>query len=145
MKQYKIYDSEEDESESEEEENEETEKIIDMKNKNEDKGQDKSFSWIKKLNDISRNETVKSEMNAYNKKKTGGSSTRAQTKRPNDDNNNNTNFNSNKNFSQNFNENKLYMLNLRNSSSTGNLNPYTIVAKEPIFYRFFLKKSKKIT
>ena len=144
MKQYKIYDSEEDESESEEEENEETEKIIDMKNKNEDKGQDKSFSWIKKLNDISRNEAGKSEMNAYNKKKTGGSSTRAQTKRPNDD-NNNTNFNSNKNFSQNFNENKLYMLNLRNSSSTGNLNPYTIVAKEPIFYRFFLKKSKKIT
>ena len=69
MKQYKIYDSEEDESESEEEENEETEKIIDMKNKNEDKGQDKSFSWIKKLNDISRNEAGKSEMNAYNKKK----------------------------------------------------------------------------
>ena len=34
------------------------------------------------------------------------------------------------------------MLNLRNSSSTGNLNPFTIVAKEPLFYKFFLKKQK---
>ena len=107
-----------------------------INDKNEKK--EKSFSWISKLNEISRNEEMKSEMNIYNKKKTGGSTTRQQTKRQNE----NNNFNSNKNFLENLDENKLYMLNLRNSSSTGNINPYTIVAKDPMFYKFFLKKRK---
>ena len=131
IKQYKIDDSEKEESEEDEEE--ETETINDKNEKKE-----KSFSWISKLNEISRNEEMKSEMNIYNKKKTGGSTTRQQTKRQNE----NNNFNSNKNFLENLDENKLYMLNLRNSSSTGNINPYTIVAKDPMFYKFFLKKRK---
>ena len=138
IKKYKIIDSEKDENDSEEEENEETEKIIDMKGKNEGEDKDKNFSWIEKLDEISRNEGNKSDKNIYNKRKTGGSTTRTQTKRGIDNNNSNIN----NNFLENFDENKLYMLNLRNSSSTGNLNPYTIVAKEPIFYKFFLKKSK---
>jgi len=133
IKQYKIDDSEDSE---EEEENEETEKNSDKIDNNEKK--EKSFSWISKLNDISRNEGFKSEINYYNKKKTGGSTTRPQTKRQNE----NNNFNTNKNLLENLEENKLYMLNLRNSSSTGNLNPYTIVAKDPMFYKFFLKKPK---
>ena len=131
IKQYKIDDSEKEESEEDEEE--ETETINDKNEKKE-----KSFSWISKLNEISRNEEMKSEMNIYYKKKTGGSTTRQQTKRQNE----NNNFNSNKNFLENLDENKLYMLNLRNSSSTGNINPYTIVAKDPMFYKFFLKKRK---
>ena len=131
IKQYKIDDSEKEESEEDEEEETET-----INEKNEKK--EKSFSWISKLNEISRNEEMKSEMNIYNKKKTGGSTTRQQTKRQNE----NNNFNSNKNFLENLDENKLYMLNLRNSSSTGNINPYTIVAKDPMFYKFFLKKRK---
>lgn len=131
IKQYKIDDSEKEEIEEDEEE--ETETINDKNEKKE-----KSFSWISKLNEISRNEEMKSEMNIYNKKKTGGSTTRQQTKRQNE----NNNFNSNKNFLENLDENKLYMLNLRNSSSTGNINPYTIVAKDPMFYKFFLKKRK---
>ena len=32
------------------------------------------------------------------------------------------------------------MLNSRNNSSTGKLNPYTFTAKNEIFYKFFLKK-----
>jgi hypothetical protein len=131
IKQYKIDDSEKEESEEDEEEETET-----INEKNEKK--EKSFSWISKLNEISRNEEMKSEKNIYNKKKTGGSTTRQQTKRQNE----NNNFNSNKNFLENLDENKLYMLNLRNSSSTGNINPYTIVAKDPMFYKFFLKKRK---
>ena len=131
IKQYKIDDSEKEESEEDEEEETET-----INEKNEKK--EKSFSWISKLNEISRNEEMKSEMNIYNKKKTGGSTTRQQTKRQNE----NNNFNSNKNFLENLDENKLYMLNLRNSSSTGNINPYTILAKDPMFYKFFLKKRK---
>ena len=131
IKQYKIDDSEKEESEEDEEE--ETDKVNDMNEKKE-----KSFSWVSRLNEISRNEEIKSEMNYYNKKKTGGSTTRPQTKRQNE----NNNFNSNKNFLENLDENKLYMLNLRNSSSTGKINPYTIVAKDPMFYKFFLKKAK---
>ena len=132
IKQYKIDDSEKEESEEDEEE-EESEKISDKNEKKE-----KGFSWVSRLNEISRNDEIKLEMNYYNKKKTGGSTTRPQTKRQNE----NNNFNSNKNFLENLEENKLYMLNLRNSSSTGNINPYTIVAKDPMFYKFFLKKPK---
>ena len=35
------------------------------------------------------------------------------------------------------------MINLRSSSSTGNLEPFTVVAKDSMFYRFFLKGNKK--
>ena len=45
---------------------------------------------------------------------------------------------------ENLEQNKLYMLNLRNTSSCGNLNPFTVSTKEPIFYKFFLKKPKHI-
>ena len=34
---------------------------------------------------------------------------------------------------------KLYMLNVRNNTSTGNINPFTITANKGIFYKFFSK------
>ena len=138
LKQYKLDDSENEESESEEEENEETRNKSDINN-NDYINKDKSFSWIKKLNEISRNEGMESERDYNNKRKNGGSTTRSQTKRKYE----NNNFKSNKSM-ENLEQNKLYMLNLRNNSSCGNLNPFTVSTKEPIFYKFFLKKPKHI-
>ena len=139
LKQYNLDDTEKDESDSEEEENEENTENKSGSNNNEEKEQ--NISWIQKLNEISRNEGNKAENNFLNKRKNGGSTTRSQTKRKND--NNNNNFNSNKKYLDNFDDNKLYMLNLRSSSSTGDLNPYTVVENNPLFYKFFLKKSKR--
>ena len=136
---YKLNELKDDEFE-EEEDNEETENKGDTNN-NTDKDKDESFSWIKKLDEIAKNEETK-EIGSFNKKKVGNSSTRPQTKR--NKGNSNNNEDSNKQFFENLDENKLYMLNLRNSSSTGSLNPFTIVAHEPIFYKFFLKNQKSI-
>ena len=138
---YKLNELKDDEFEEEEEEdNEETENKSDTNN-DDYKDKDESFSWIKKLDEIAKNEGTK-EIGSFNKKKVGNSSTRPQTKR--NKGNSNNNEDSNKQFFENLDENKLYMLNLRNSSSTGSLNPFTIVAHEPIFYKFFLKNQKSI-
>ena len=142
MKQYKFDESQKDEDESEEEENEESDKKSDVSDKENKENKEESFSWIKKLNEIAGNEGYKNERK-NKKRKTGGSTTRTQTKRKYDKNNNlYICFDSNKKTIDNFGENKLYMLNLRSSSSNGYLNPYTIVAKDPLFYKFFLKNSK---
>ena len=138
LKSYKLNELKDDEfTEEDEEDNEETENKSDT-NDIYDKEKDKSFSWIKKLNEIAKNEVTK-EIGSFNKKKAGNSTTRPQTKRRKDSSNIDE---TNKQLLENLDENKLYMLNLRNSSSTGNLNPFTIVAKEPLFYKFFLKKQK---
>ena len=142
LKQYKFDESQKDEDESEEEENEESDKKSDVSDKENKENKEENFSWIKKLNEIAGNEGYKNERN-NKKRKTGGSTTRTQTKRKYDKNNNlYICFDSNKKTIDNFGENKLYMLNLRSSSSNGYLNPYTIVAKDPLFYKFFLKNSK---
>ena len=131
LKQYNLNDSEKDDEKSNEEE--ETENKNDLIPNND---KDKNISWIKKLNDISRNDRLQIEKSS-NKRKTGGSTTRSQTQKKieKDDYNNNK-------INDNLDENKLYMINLRSSSSTGNLNPFTVVAKDPMFYRFFLKSNK---
>ena len=116
----------------ENEENEEIEEETENKKNNENK----SISWIKQLNEISKNEETEREKDELNrKKKNGASTTRSQTKRKNND--NEKEFNKK---NENLDEDKLYMLNLRNSSSTGKLNPYTFTAKDELFYKFFLKK-----
>ena len=132
LKQYNLNDSEKDDEKSSEEE--ETENKNDLISNND---KDKNKSWIKKLNDISRNERLQIEKSS-NKRKTGGSTTRSQTQKKieKDDYNNNK-------INDNLDENKLYMINLRSSSSTGNLEPFTVVAKDSMFYRFFLKGNKK--
>ena len=134
IKQYKFNESDESDSSS----NEEIEENENMEEKSSTIEENKTFSWIKQLNEISRNENIKSDRD---KKKAGGSTTRTQTNRGG----NNININNDDKFFKNENsdENKLYMLNLRSSSSTGNLNPYTVVTKNDIFYKFFLKQSKK--
>ena len=105
-------------------------------NEEKDEGGNKSISWIKKLKEISKNEEIKEdrEKDEMNKRKKGASTTRSQTKRKSND--------KEKDFINRNSEgdDKLYMLNLRNSSATGKLNPYTVTAKEQIFYKFFLKK-----
>ena len=110
----------------------------DEENEDGEEGGNKSISWIKKLKEISKNEEIKTDRDkdGMNKKKKGASTTRSQTKRKTID---KEKDNINKNSVQN-DEEKLYMLNLRNSSATGKLNPYTVTAKEQIFYKFFLKK-----
>lgn len=120
------------------EENEEEEEIEDNNDGNKSKETNKSFSWIKKLEEISKNEEMriqkeKEEINK--KKKMGASTTRSQTNRKSIEKEKDIN-----NKGEKLDDNKLYMLNLRNSSSTGNLNPYTFTAHNQIFYKFFLKK-----
>ena len=118
----------------EKEDNEDMEEPDDKNN-----NKNKSFSWIIKLNEISKNEETKTgrEKDEQSKKKKGlgASTTRSQTKRKENDREKDINKNS-----ENYEEYKLYMLNLRNSSSTGKLRPYIFMGKDPIFYKFFLKK-----
>ncbi len=118
------------------EENEDVEESEEKCNKNEDK----PFSWIKKLYEISNNgiKTERGKNEIKKKKGTGASTTRSQTKRKDTDRekyiiNNNSNYLGED-------KDKLYRLNLRNSSSTGILNPYTFIANDGLFYKFFLKK-----
>ena len=113
----------------------------DEENEEKDEGGNESKSWIKKLKEISKNEEIKTDRDKddkdeMNKKKKGASTTRSQTKRKTID---KEKDNINKN-NEPYDDEKLYMLNLRNSSATGKLNPYTVTSKEQIFYKFFLKK-----
>ena len=117
------------------EENEDVDEGEEKYNKNEDQ----SFSWIKKLYEISNNgiKTERGKNEIKKKKGAGASTTRSQTKRKDTDRekdiiNNNNYLDEEKD--------KLYRLNLRNSSSTGILNPYTFTANDGLFYKFFLKK-----
>ena len=116
---------------TEENENEEDEEI-----EEENDGGNKSISWVKKLREISRNDEIKTDRDKdeINRRKKGASTTRSQTKRKSIDKDNINNYNEISG------DEKLYMLNLRNSSATAKLDPYTIMAKEEIFYKFFLKK-----
>ena len=116
---------------TEENENEEDEEI-----EEENDGGNKSISWVKKLREISKNDEIKTDRDKdeINRRKKGASTTRSQTKRKSID---KDNINDNNEISG---DEKLYMLNLRNSSATAKLDPYTIMAKEEIFYKFFLKK-----
>ena len=110
-------------------ENEESEDNNDKKNE-----ENNSLSWIKKLDEISKNEEIKTEREKEEinkKKKNGASTTRSQTNRKNTD--------REKEINGNYNEENLYMLNSRNSSSTGKLNPFTFTAQDELFYKFFLK------
>ena len=134
IKKYKFNNSLEDEENEEDEEIEESNEINSKQNK--------SISWIKKLEEISKNEENKTEREKdelNKKKKLGASTTRSQTNRKNSDKEKDINININKKI-ENIGQDKLYLLNSRNNSSTGNLNPYTFTAKNEIFYKFFLKK-----
>ena len=134
IKKYKFNNSDDEDNEEEEEEIEES---CDKNSK-----QNKSISWIKKLEEISKNEENKTEREKdelNKKKKLGASTTRSQTKRKNSDKEKDIYVNLNKK-NKNKVDDKLYMLNSRNNSSTGKLNPYTFTAKNEIFYKFFLKK-----
>ena len=94
------------------------------------------------MEEISKNEENKTEREKdelNKKKKLGASTTRSQTNRKNSDKEKDINININKKI-ENKGQDKLYLLNSRNNSSTGNLNPYTFTAKNEIFYKFFLKK-----
>ena len=124
-------------------ENEELEEIEDISNKK------KNYSWIKKLKEISKKEGIKTERSKYDlnrmKKGDGASTTRIMTKRKDNylekdimkDCKNNCDENN-----ENKDKDKLYMLNIRKCSSTGQLKPYTVTAKDHIFYKFFLKKKQ---
>ena len=129
VKTFKFNTSGDDEDEQNEEEEESSTKII---------KENKSNEWIKKLEEISKNEELKTERdkNGINKmKKNGASTTRAQTKRIDSD---RERIKNKKNVMDD--EDKLYILNYRNSSSTAYYHPYTFRAKDPIFYKFFLKQ-----
>ena len=70
LKSYKLNELKDDEfAEEDEEDNEETENKSDT-NDIYDKEKDKSFSWIKKLNEIAKNEVTK-EIGSFNKKRLG--------------------------------------------------------------------------
>ena len=124
-------------------ENEELEEVEDISNKK------KNYSWIKKLKEISKKEGIKTERSKYDlnrmKKGDGASTTRIMTKRKDNylekdimkDCKNNCDENN-----ENKDKDKLYMLNIRKCSSTGQLKPYTVTAKDHIFYKFFLKKKQ---
>ena len=99
----------------------------------ENKDENKPFAWIKKLTEISKTERDKKEINKR-KKTLQTSTTRSQTQRRITDREKEINTINE--------EDKLYMLNLRNSSSTGKLKPYTFIAKDELFYKFFRKKHK---
>ena len=99
----------------------------------ENKDENKPFAWIKKLKEISKIERDKKEINKR-KKTLQTSTTRSQTQRRITDREKEINTINE--------EDKLYMLNLRNSSSTGKLKPYTFIAKDELFYKFFKKKHK---
>lgn len=135
VKSYKFNSSDDDEEEQKEEneEEEESASIINRENK--------SNEWIKKLKEISKNEELRTERekNEINRKKNGASTTRAQTKRIDSDRDKERERISHKKNVIN-DEDKLYILNYRNSSSTANYQPYTFTAKDPIFYKFFMKQ-----
>ena len=100
--------------------------------------ENKSNEWINKLKEISKNEELKTEREKdeiNRRKKNGASTTRAQTKRIDSD---RERIKSKKNIINA--EDKLYILNYRNSSSTANYHPFTFTAKDPIFYKFFVKQ-----
>ena len=100
--------------------------------------ENKSNNWIKKLEEISKNEEIRTERykdEINRKKKNWAFTTRAQTKRIDSD---RERIKSKKNVMND--EDKLYILNYRNSSSTANYHPYTFTAKDPIFYKFFVKQ-----
>lgn len=117
LKNFKFNSSDDDQEEEEEEE--EKDEIEDTESINEN-SKIKSESWKKKLKEISK---------MKNNNKNIDSETSPQTMREMKD-----------KKIINLNGDKLYMLNVRNSSSTGNLKPYIISENTEIFYKFFVKK-----
>ena len=112
LKNFKFNSSDEEEEEEEKSEIEDTESI----NEN---NKIKYISWKQKLKEISK---------MKNNNKNINSETSPQTKREIKD-----------KKKINLNGDKLYMINVRNSSSTGNLKPYIISENTEIFYKFFVK------
>ena len=113
LKNFKFNSSNEDEEEEEEKDEIEDTESINENNKI------KYASWKQKLKELSK---------IKNNNKNIDSDTSPQTIREMKD-----------KKKINMNENKLYMLNVRNSSSTGNLKPYIISENTEIFYKFFVK------
>ena len=113
LKNFKFNSSNEDEEEEEEKDEIEDTESINENNKI------KYASWKQKLKELSK---------IKNNNKNIDSETSPQTIREMKD-----------KKKINMNENKLYMLNVRNSSSTGNLKPYIISENTEIFYKFFVK------
>ena len=134
VKSVKFNSSGEDEDEENELNEEEEESSIKFVKEN------TSNEWIKKLEQISKNEELKTERDKdeiYRKRKNGASITTTQTKRIDSD-REKIKSKSKKNMMND--EDKLYILNYRNSSSTASYHPYTFIAKDPIFYKFFVKQ-----
>ena len=116
LKNFKFNNSDEDEEEEEEEEEkDETEEIESIKENN----KIKDLSWKQKLKEMSLMQNYKRNI---------VSETSSQTIREMED-----------KKKINLNRDKLYMLNVRNTSSTGNLKPNIISENTEIFYKFFVK------
>jgi len=115
---FKFNSSDDDEEEEEQEKEQEKEEKEDLESINENK-KIKNISWKYKLKEMSK---------MKNNNKNIDSETYPQTIRE---------IKNKKNL--NLNGDKLYMLNVRNSSSTGSLKPFIISENTELFYKFFVK------